>query len=47
MDVITARLEREFDLNLVTTTPGVIYHITKTDGSHISVDNPTMLPPVT
>ncbi len=47
MDVITARLEREFDLDLVTTIPGVIYHITKTDGSVISIDNPTMLPPVT
>ncbi len=46
MDVITQRLEREFDLNLVTTIPGVVYHITKTDGSHIAIDNPTMLPPV-
>ncbi len=46
MDVITARLEREFDLNLVTTTPGVIYHVNKTDGTRVSIDNPTMLPPV-
>ncbi len=46
MDVITQRLEREFDLNLVTTTPGVVYHVNKTDGSRISIDNPTMLPPV-
>lgn len=46
MDVITARLEREFDLNLVTTTPGVIYHVNKTDGTQISIDNPTMLPPI-
>ena len=46
MDVITQRLEREFDLNLVTTTPGVIYHVYKTDGSMVTVDNPTMLPPV-
>ena len=44
MDVITERLEREFDLNLVTTTPGVIYHVTKTDGTMVCVDNPTMLP---
>ncbi|MBQ8160649.1 MAG: translation elongation factor 4 [Clostridia bacterium] len=47
MDVITQRLEREFDLNLVTTIPGVIYHITKTDGTEISIDNPTMMPAVT
>ena len=47
MDVITERLEREFDLNLVTTTPGVIYHITKTDGTTLDVDNPTKPPPVT
>ena len=46
MDVITARLEREFDLDLVTTTPGVIYHVTKTDGTVLHVDNPTKLPPV-
>ena len=47
MDVITQRLEREFDLDLVTTTPGVIYHITKTDGTVLSIDNPSKLPPVT
>ncbi|MDO4483400.1 MAG: translation elongation factor 4 [Clostridia bacterium] len=47
MDIITQRLEREYDLNLVTTTPGVIYHITKTDGSMILVDSPSKLPPVT
>ncbi len=47
MDVITQRLEREFDLNIVTTIPGVIYQIKKTDGSEISIDNPTMMPPVT
>ena len=46
MDVITARLEREFDLDLVTTTPGVIYHVTKTDGTIVHVDNPTKLPPI-
>ncbi len=46
MDVITQRLEREFDLNLVTTTPGVVYHVNKTDGTRVSIDNPTMLPPV-
>ena len=46
MDVITARLEREFDLDLVTTTPGVIYHVTKTDGTLVDVDNPTKLPSI-
>jgi len=46
MDVVTQRLEREFDLNLVTTTPGVVYHVNKTDGTRVSIDNPTMLPPV-
>ncbi|MBQ9326658.1 MAG: translation elongation factor 4 [Clostridia bacterium] len=44
MDVITQRLEREFDLDLVTTIPGVIYYVTKTDGTKLSIDNPTMLP---
>ena len=44
MDVITQRLEREFDLDLVTTIPGIIYYVTKTDGTKLSIDNPTMLP---
>ena len=47
MDVITQRLEREFDLDLVTTIPGVVYHIHKTDGTELHIDNPTKLPPVT
>ena len=47
MDVITQRLEREFDLDLVTTIPGVVYHIHKTDGAELHIDNPTKLPPVT
>ncbi len=46
MDIITERLEREFDLNLVTTAPSVIYHVTKTDGTVRNIDNPTNLPPV-
>lgn len=46
MDIITTRLEREFDLNLVTTAPSVIYHVTKTDGTEIKIDNPTNLPPI-
>ena len=47
MDIITERLEREFDLNLVTTVPSVIYRITKTDGTVMMVDNPTAMPQVT
>ncbi len=44
MEVIQERLEREFDLDLVTTLPNVIYEITKTDGSVIRVDNPHNYP---
>ncbi len=40
MEIIQERLEREFDLNLVITTPSVIYKIKKNDGSVIEVDNP-------
>ncbi len=46
MDIITTRLEREWDLNLVTTAPSVIYRVTKTDGSVVSIDNPSNLPPI-
>jgi len=45
MDIMTTRLEREFDLNLVTTAPSVIYRVTKTDGTVLMIDNPTNLPP--
>ncbi len=45
MDIMTTRLEREFDLNLVTTAPSVIYRVIKTNGSEIMIDNPTNLPP--
>ena len=44
MDVVQERLEREYNLNLITTAPSVIYKITKTDGSTIDVDNPTNFP---
>ena len=48
MDVIQERLEREFNLELITTAPSVIYHVNKTDGSTITVDNPAEFPePVT
>ena len=46
MDIITTRLEREWDLNLVTTAPSVIYRVTKTDGSVVDIDNPSNLPHV-
>jgi GTP-binding protein LepA len=46
MEIIQERLEREFDLDLVTTAPSVSYHIKKTDGEEITVDNPTNLPEV-
>ncbi len=44
MEIITERLEREFDLDLVTTTPGVQYRITKTDGRIEMISNPTGYP---
>ncbi len=44
MDIITQRLEREFDLNLITTAPSVIYRVYKTDGTMVVIDNPTNLP---
>ncbi len=46
MDIITTRLEREWDLNLVTTAPSVIYNVTKTDGEVVRIDNPSNLPKV-
>lgn len=48
MDVIQERLEREFNLELITTAPSVIYHVNKTDGTQVIVDNPADFPaPVT
>ena len=44
MEVIQERLEREFDLDLVTTLPSVIYEVTKTDGTMVRVDNPHNYP---
>jgi GTP-binding protein LepA len=44
MEIIQERLEREFDLDLVTTLPSVIYEVTKTDGSIVRVDNPHNYP---
>ncbi|WP_119326107.1 translation elongation factor 4 [Companilactobacillus musae] len=47
MDVVQERLERDFDLDLITTSPSVDYHVTKTDGEEIIVDNPAELPDAT
>ncbi len=46
MEIIEERLEREFDLDLITTAPSVSYKVTKTNGEEIIVDNPSHLPPV-
>jgi len=44
MEVIQERLEREYNLDLVTTAPSVVYHITKTNGEKLAVSNPTNYP---
>ncbi|MGD9559556.1 MAG: translation elongation factor 4 [Oscillospiraceae bacterium] len=44
LEIIIERLEREFDLDLVTTAPSVEYHFTLTDGSTLSIENPTNYP---
>ena len=44
MEIIQERLEREFDLDLITTLPSVIYQVTKTDGTVVDVDNPHNYP---
>ena len=44
MEIIQERLEREFDLDLVTTAPSVIYKVRKNDGTELTVDNPSNLP---
>ena len=44
MEIVQERLEREFDLSLITTAPGVRYRITKTNGEVIDIDSPTKMP---
>ncbi|PID05763.1 MULTISPECIES: translation elongation factor 4 [unclassified Sporosarcina] len=44
MEIIQERIEREFNIDLITTAPSVIYKVNLTDGSTMSVDNPSMMP---
>jgi len=44
MEIIQERLEREYNLDLITTAPSVVYKITKTNGEELSIDNPTNYP---
>jgi GTP-binding protein LepA len=44
MDVVQERLEREYNLTLITTAPSVIYKVYKTDGQSLTIDNPSHLP---
>lgn len=45
MEIAQERLEREYNLALVTTAPSVVYHVYKTNGEMIEIDNPANLPP--
>jgi len=45
MEIVQERLEREYDLDLVTTAPTVVYEVLTTDGETLSLDNPAKLPP--
>ena len=45
MEIIQERLEREYDLDLITTAPTVVYEVLKTDDETIPIDNPSKLPP--
>lgn len=46
MEIVQERLEREYNLNLITTAPTVVYEVLKTDGELMPLDNPAKLPPV-
>lgn len=46
MEIVQERLEREYNLNLISTAPTVIYEVLKTDGTIVPMDNPAKLPPV-
>lgn len=44
MEIVQERLRREFNMDVISTYPGVVYKVTKTDGEQIEVDNPSLLP---
>jgi len=44
LEIVVERLDREYDLNLITTTPGVIYKLEKTDGTLLDLQNPSSMP---
>ena len=44
MEIIQERIEREFNIDLITTAPSVIYDVNMTDGSSLKVDNPSDMP---
>ena len=46
MEIVQERLEREFNLNLIATSPSVLYDIYKRDGTMVTIQNPTDLPPI-
>jgi GTP-binding protein LepA len=46
MEIVQERLEREYDLSLITTAPSVVYRVTDTQGQVLEIDNPAKLPPV-
>ena len=46
LEIITERLEREFNLDIITTAPSVFYHVHKTNGEMIELSNPSSLPPI-
>ena len=45
MEIVQERLRREFQMDVISTYPSVIYHVIKTDGTELEVDNPSFLPP--